>query len=173
MITTDAGSVDRVPGIKSLIKHLLPVSTLSTIGHVGIHDPDGNVTVEMPYKYHLKLPKAYHDGDTHVEGMAGLYTYGDVPIRFMRPGASGAIITAKIGSAEKIIGQFTGVKPMQRAYVFPAITIEEWNRVVAVTEESMAIDVPEIRAKYMVLRTARKGTTVYIPTKFVDKVMRS
>ena len=171
MITTD-WYVDKIPGIKSLIKYLLSVSKLSQICQVGIHDPEGLVTVENPYKYHLKLPQAYHDGDTRVEGMAGLCTYEDVPVSFMRPGACGAIITAKIGSAEKIIGQVTGVKPMQRSYVFLAVTIEEWNRVVAVTEETMAQDITEIRANYMVPRTARKATTIYTPSKFVDKIIR-
>ena len=172
MVINTTGSVDRVPGSKSLIRHLLPVSELPEVNYVGVHDPDGNVTVEMPYKYYLKLPQAYHDGDTCVEGMAGLCSYGDVAVRFMRPGACGAIITAKIGSAEKLIGQFTGVKPMQRAYVFPAVTIEEWNHVVAVTEETMSIEINEMRANYVVPNTARKGTTVYVPLKVVDKGIR-
>ena len=102
--------------------------------------------METSYKYHLKLPQAYHDGDTRVEGMAGLCTYGGIPVSFLWPGACGAIITAKIGSAEKISGQFTGMKPMQWAYVFPTITTEEWNRVASITEESMSLGVNEIKA---------------------------
>ena len=43
--------------------------------------------------------------------MAGLCTYGDIPVRFLRPGACGAIITAKVGSAEKIIGQVLELSP--------------------------------------------------------------
>ena len=69
-----------------------------------MHDPEGPTTVDMPYNYYVQVPQAYHDGQTRVEGMAGLCTYGDITVRFLRPGACGAIITTKIGSAEKIIG---------------------------------------------------------------------
>ena len=39
MIMTETGSVDKIPGIKSHIKHLLPVTEVSRICRVGIHDP--------------------------------------------------------------------------------------------------------------------------------------
>ena len=60
----------------------------------------------------------------------------------------------------------------QRAYVFPAVIIEEWNLAVATMEESMLIEINGILANYMVPTLARGGTTVYVPSKFVDKVMR-
>ena len=104
--------------------------------------------------------------------MAGLCTYVDVPSSFIRPSACGAIITAKVGSTKKIIDHFTGIQPMQRAYVFPAITVEEWNRVVTITEETMAADITDITANYFVPTTAHMGTTVYTPSRFIDKVMR-
>ena len=61
---------------------------------------------------------------------------------------------------------------MHCAYVFPAVTVEEWNRVVAITEESMSAAVPEVKAKYMVPSTVRKRVTVHTPLTFIDKVMR-
>ena len=164
------GIMVRVPGVKSLVKHLLPVSDLDKIKYVGVHDPEGPTTVEMPYKYYVRLPQAYHDGQTRVEGMAGLCTYGDIPVRCLRPGACGAILTTRLGSAEKIIGQFTGIKPMYRVYVFPAVTVEEWNRVVATLDEAMSSFSPEIKANYMVPKTLCGSTTVYTPVKFMDKV---
>ena len=150
VVVNETGTLKKTNGIKSLVKHLLSVSELHKIKYVGVHDPDGNTTGEVPYKYYVKLPQAYHDGNTHIEGMAGLCTYGDMPVRFLCPGACGAIITTKIGSAEKIVGKCTGVKLMHRAYVFPAVMVGEWNRVVAVTEESMSSLIPEIKANYLV-----------------------
>ena len=64
MITNGDGTVEKISGNKSLVKHFVPVSELSKITRVRIHDPEGNITVETQYKYHLKLPQAYHDGDT-------------------------------------------------------------------------------------------------------------
>ena len=171
LVVNAHGAITKVPGVKILVKQLLPVSELHKVDYVGVHDPEGNITVEMPYKYFVKLPQAYHDGNTRMEGLAGLCTYRDIPVRFLRPGACGALITAKGGSAETLIGQCTGVKPMQRAYVFPAVAVEEWNRVVAITEQSMASVIPEIRSKYMAPQTARCGTMVDTPVKFTDKVM--
>ena len=171
-MTNKNGVMLKIAGIKTLVKHLMPVRDLHKISYVGVHDPEGNTTVEMPYTYFVKLLQAYQDGNTRLEGMAGLCTYGDIPVRFLRPGACGALITAKVGSAEKIIGQFTGVKPMHCAYVFPAVTVEEWNHVVARTDESINAAVPAIKATCMVPSTARKGVTVHTPLKFVDKVMR-
>ena len=108
VVVNKDGVLARVPCINSLVKHLLPVSELDKITYVGVHDPDSPTTVEMPYTYYVWLPQAYHDGQTRVEGMAGLCTYGDIPVRILQPGACGAIITTRIGSAEKISGQFTG-----------------------------------------------------------------
>ena len=168
IVVNPAGVLARVPGVKSLLTHLLPVSELDKISYVGVHDPEGQTTVEMPYKYYVRLPQVYCDGQTRVEGMAGLCTYGDIPVRFLRPGAFGGIITTKIGSAEKIVGQFTGITPMYRAYVFPAVTVEEWNRVVATLDTSMSSMVPEIKAKYMLPKSSRKSTPVYTLTKCMD-----
>ena len=172
VVVISAGVLVRVPGIKRLVKHLLPVSDLDKVTYVGVHDPDGQTTVEMLYTYYVRLPQVYCDGQTRVEGMAGLCTYGDIPVRFLRPGACGAIITSKIGSAEKIIGHFTGIKPMYRAFVFPAITVEEWNRVVNSLDTSMSSLVPEIKASYMVPKTSRKTIPVYTPVKCMDKIGR-
>ena len=170
VVVNKDGVLARVPGIKSLVKHVLPVSELDKIMYVGVHDPEGPTTVEMPYKYYVRLPQAYHDGQTRVEGMAGFCTYGDIPVHFLRPGACGASITTRIGSAEKISGQVTGIKPMYRAYVFPAITVEEWNRVGNTLDTSMSSLVPEIKATYMVPKSSRNSTTVYTPTRFMDKL---
>ena len=170
VVVNAEGVLVRVPGVKSLVKHLLPVSELDKNSYVGVHDPEGQTTVEMPYKYYVRLPQVYCDGQTHVEGMAGLCMYGDIPVRFLRPGACGAIITTKIGSAEKIVGQFTGIKPMYRAYVFPVVTVEEWNRVVKTLHTSMSSIVPEIKAKYMVPKSSRNATAVYTPVRFMDRI---
>ena len=170
VVVNSEGVLERVTGVTSLVKHLLPVSELDKISYVGVHDTEEQTTVEMPYKYYVRLPQVYCDGQTRVEGMAGLCTYGDIPVRFLRPGACGAIITTKIGSAEKSVGQFTGIKPMYRAYVFPAVTVEEWNRVVNTLDTSLSSIVPELKAKYMVPKSSRNSTAVYTPVRFMDKI---
>ena len=64
IVMNPAGVLARVPDVKSLVKHVLPVSDLDKISYVGVHDPEGQTTVEMPYKYYVRLPQVYCDGQT-------------------------------------------------------------------------------------------------------------